>query len=58
MAKIECQMYTLYRGDEPVAYRYGPEWVSTQLFIEGGYRTEQEAIDAWEWESKHLSLPD
>ena len=41
-------LYILYRGDKPVAYRYGEEWVATQLYIDGGYPTEQEAREAWE----------
>lgn len=42
------KMYTLYQGDRPVAYRYGPEWVSQQLLMEGGYPTPEEAKEAWE----------
>lgn len=46
-----AQMYVEYRGDTPVAYRYGEEWVAQQLFMEGGYPTPEEAIAAWERES-------
>ena len=42
------QMYVLYRGETPVAYRYGEEWVSQELLMEGGFKTEEEAIAAWE----------
>ena len=47
----DCSMYTLYDGDEPVAYRYGEPWVAQQLFMEGGYDTEEEAIEAWRKEN-------
>lgn len=47
MAK-ECQMYILYRGDKPIAYRYGEEWVAMQLAMEGGYDTPEEAKEEWE----------
>jgi hypothetical protein len=48
----ELQMYTKYRNGEPVAYRYGEPWVATQLFLEGGYKTPEEAIEVWEREQK------
>ena len=37
-------------------YRYGPHWVATQLWFEGGYPTPEEAKKAWEAyeKSKHL----
>ena len=41
------QLYTLYRGETPVAYRYGEEWVATELFLEGGFKTEAEAREHW-----------
>lgn len=28
-------------------YRYGPEWVAMQLYMEGGYATPEEAKAAW-----------
>jgi len=28
-------------------YRYGPEWVAAQLWLEGGYATPEEAKAAW-----------
>lgn len=45
-----AQMYVEYRGNTPVAYRYGEEWVAQQLLMEGGYPTPEEAIAAWERE--------
>ena len=42
-----CQMYTEYRNGVPVAYRYGEPWVVQQLFMEGGYKTPEEAMVAW-----------
>lgn len=42
------QMYTLYHGDKPVAYRYGEEWVAQELLMEGGFKTEAEAREHWE----------
>ena len=41
-------MYIKYRDGVPVAYRYGEEWVAMQLYMEGGYKTPEEAIEAWE----------
>ena len=46
----DLQMYVEYRGDVPVAYRYGEPWVAMQLFVEGGYPTPEEARAAWERE--------
>lgn len=50
----EWQLYTEYRGDKPHAYRYGPEWVAMQLYIEGGYKTPEEAKLRWleYWEAQ------
>lgn len=47
-----AQMYVEYRGNTPVAYRYGEEWVAQQLLMEGGYPTPEEAIAAWERERR------
>lgn len=44
------QMYVEYHGDTPVGYRYGEDWVAMQLYVEGGYPTPEEAIEAWERE--------
>ena len=41
-------MFILYRGETPVAYRYGEEWVAQQLAMEGGFKTEEEAREHWE----------
>ena len=41
------QLYTEYRGDKPVAYRYGEPWVAMQLAMEGGYKTPEKAKLAW-----------
>lgn len=46
------QMYIKYRDGVPVAYCYGDEWVSMYLLMEGGYKTPEEAIAAWEQEQK------
>ena len=42
-----AEMYVLYHGDTPVAYRFGEEWVSQQLLMEGGYPTPEKAFEAW-----------
>ena len=41
--------YVLTSDNEsiPRAYRFGREWVGTQLFMEGGYATEDDAYIAW-----------
>ena len=44
------ELYIKYRGDTPVAYRYGEEWEATRLMIDGGYKTAEEAIAAYEKE--------
>ena len=44
----EYKMYILYRNKTPIAYRYGPPWVAQMLLMEGGYKTPEEAKDAWE----------
>lgn len=41
------ELYIKYRGDTPVAYRYGDEWVAMQLLMEGGYPTPEAAKEAW-----------
>ncbi len=47
------EMYIKYRGEKPVAYRYGEEIEAVRLWVEGGYPTEEEAIAAWEREADH-----
>ena len=46
-----CKMYVEYIDEKPVAYRYGEEWVQQQLLMEGGYKTPEEAIEAWRAEN-------
>ena len=48
-----AELYVLYRDGTPVAYRYGEEWVSQQLLMEGGYKTPEEAIRAYENEKEN-----
>lgn len=50
MDKEKLSLYTLYRNDVPVAYRYGESWRAMQLMNEGGYKTPEEAKAAWEKE--------
>lgn len=45
-----AELYVKYRGNEPVAYRYGEEWEATRLLMEGGYKTAEEAMEAYEEE--------
>ena len=45
--KSSPQLYTLKRGGKAVAYRYGDELEATALFLEGGYKTPEEAIEAY-----------
>lgn len=45
-----AELYIKYRGDTAVAYRYGEEWEATRLMIDGGYKTAEEAIVAYEKE--------
>ena len=47
MDKEKLSLYTLYRGDKPIAYRYGEEWRAMQLMMEGGYKTPLTAWLAW-----------
>lgn len=50
--KEKLSLYTLYRGDKPIAYRYGESWRAMQLMNEGGYKTPEEAKAAWEREQE------
>ena len=43
LAEEELKLYTKEYGDGRKEYRYGPEWVSWELFMEGGYATPEEA---------------
>ena len=43
----DCKMYAEYIDGRPAAYRYGEEWVAQQLLMEEGYKTPEEAIEAW-----------
>ena len=47
-----CMLYTKEWSDGRKEYRYGPDWVAMQLYMEGGYPTPEEAKLAWlrEWE--------
>ena len=47
-----ADLYIEYRGDTPVAYRYGEEWEAMRLLMEGGYKTPEEAIAAYERERR------
>ena len=44
----QLKLFTKEFGDGRKEYRYGPDWVSTQLMVEGGYDTPEEAKRAWE----------
>lgn len=51
-AEPDWQLYTKMIGDNPetarpIAYRYGPSWQATALFMDGGYKTPEEAKLAW-----------
>ena len=41
------EMYIKYRGDKPYAYMYGDEDVATALYYGDGYKTPEEAVEAW-----------
>ncbi len=47
----ECHLYEKRMGDRR-EYRYGPDWVASQLWIEGGFPTPEEAKAAWLREHK------
>lgn len=48
------QLYTEYRNGEPAGYRYGPDWVAMELYVEGGFKTPEEAKLRWlEWWEAH-----
>ena len=44
--KEEYHMFEKHMGSR-VEYRYGPDWVAAELWIEGGYPTPEEARAAW-----------
>ena len=55
----ELKMYVKYVGGQPYQYRYGEPWRATQLYVDGGYDTPEEAKARWEAEqdgSKVLCL--
>lgn len=41
------RLFTKEFSDGHKEYRYGPEWVAMQLFMEGGYKTPEEAKQRW-----------
>ena len=51
----ELKMYTMYVGDKPYKYRYGESWRATQLMVDGGYDTPEEAKAAWEAEQPQIT---
>lgn len=47
------ELYIKYRGDTPVKYAYGEEWVATALYMDDyGFDTPEEAKAAWEREQE------
>ena len=40
-------MWTEYVDGKPVAYRYGDDNAGLMLFLEGGFKTKEEAMAAW-----------
>lgn len=50
----ELKMYVEYRDGEPHGYLYGPSWKAMELYMEGGYKTPEEAVAAWEAEELRL----
>lgn len=49
---MKPKLYTEYRGDQPAAYCYcTEEWEVMRFFMEGGYKTKEEARIAWEREN-------
>ena len=52
------QLYVEYRDGEPVAYRYGEEWVAMELLMEGGFKTEAEARAYWEYWERYKGARD
>lgn len=47
-----AELYVEHRDGTPVAYRYGEEWEAMRLYVEGGYKTPEEAIAAYERERR------
>lgn len=43
----QLKLFTLDKDGHGKEYRYGPEWVAMQLYMEGGYPTPEEAKQAW-----------
>ena len=48
----ELKMYIEYRDGKPCKYRYGESWRATQLLVDGGYDTPEEAKARWESEQQ------
>ena len=47
------EMYVKYIGYKPYAYMYGGEDAATALYYGDGYKTPEEAVEAWEFQSTH-----
>lgn len=44
------EMYIKYIEDKPYAYMYGGEDAATALYYGDGYKTPEEAVEAWKIE--------
>lgn len=52
----EPKLYTKYLDGKPYQYRYGEPWRATQLMVDGGYDTPEEAKAAWEAEQDYSKV--
>ena len=50
------QLYVKYRGYKPYAYMYGDESAATELYYGDGYKTPEEAVEAWEREQGRATM--
>ncbi len=53
----ELKMYVEYRDGKPHGYLYGPPWKAMELYMEGGFKTPEEAKAAWEAENENRRNP-
>ena len=50
MNNSAIQLYAKYQGYKPYAYMYGGEDAATALYYGDGYKTPEEAVEAWKRE--------
>ena len=50
------KLFVKYSGEEIVGYRFGDSSQAVALLVDGGYKTEEEAVLAWYKERKNENV--